>query len=162
MRRAGAGFSLVELVAVMVIVGVLSAIALPRFADTEPFAARGFYDEAAAAARYAQGLAIASGCATGVEFSAAAGTYRVLRYGGADCNDIGAATTPVTRPGSTDPFVGTAPAGVTIDADLSFHFDRIGRPRNGAGVPIDDPAALMVGIGGRDLRIAPATGMVGE
>ena len=56
---ADAGFSLVELVAILVVIGILAAFAAPRFADRTGFESRGFYDQAQGLVRYAQKIAIA-------------------------------------------------------------------------------------------------------
>jgi MSHA pilin protein MshC len=58
MRRE-AGFTIVELVAVMVIAGTIAAIAAPRFVGKDAFEARGSYGTLSAALRYAQKTAIA-------------------------------------------------------------------------------------------------------
>ena len=42
LTRPQRGFTLVELVTVMVIIGILSATAAPRFFDTDVFANRGY------------------------------------------------------------------------------------------------------------------------
>ena len=53
------GFTLVELVTIMIMAGVLAAFAIPRFVGRTGFESRGFYDNATATVRYAQKLAIA-------------------------------------------------------------------------------------------------------
>jgi MSHA pilin protein MshC len=57
-----AGFTLVELVTVIVLVALLTAVAGPRFFDNQPFRERGYVDELASSLRYSQRVAIASGC----------------------------------------------------------------------------------------------------
>ena len=60
--RSNSGFSMVELIVVILVLGILAAIAMPRFVDLDSFRARAAYDEVAGAVRYAQKLAVASGC----------------------------------------------------------------------------------------------------
>lgn len=54
------GFTLVEMITIIVILGIIAVVAMPRFADTNVFRDRATADQVAAALRYAQKVAIAS------------------------------------------------------------------------------------------------------
>jgi MSHA pilin protein MshC len=58
-KRAEAGFTMVELIVVMVLVGILGAIGAGRFFNRTGFDAAAFAEQSAAMLRYAQKLAIA-------------------------------------------------------------------------------------------------------
>lgn len=155
-HRRATGFTLVELVAVMTIVGILSVVAGPRFFDSEVFAARGFADDAASALRYAQKLAVASGCATHFELDNSG--YRVARWrGGIDCNDRTGTLDAVRRPGG-DTFEAASPEDVTVGS-LELFFDAIGRPRNATDGSLLS-AAQQVDIGAHRISVEPETGLV--
>ena len=56
------GFTLVELLTVVVLLGILSVFALGRFFGPDQFAARGFFEDTRNAMQFAQKLAIITGC----------------------------------------------------------------------------------------------------
>jgi MSHA pilin protein MshC len=62
MRPVERGFTMVELIVVIVIAGILAIVVGPRFFDRQVFDERLFFEESLSAARYAQKLAVASGC----------------------------------------------------------------------------------------------------
>jgi MSHA pilin protein MshC len=53
------GFTIIELVMVMVLAGILAVAVIPRFANKTAFDERGFFDQTIDMVRYAQKLAIA-------------------------------------------------------------------------------------------------------
>jgi MSHA pilin protein MshC len=85
-RRHARGFTLVELVAVLVILGIVAAVVAPRFVDTAVFSERGYADEIATSLRYARRIAVASGCnvrftVNAAGYSAAQPTVRCVTAG---------------------------------------------------------------------------------
>lgn len=147
---------MVELVMIMVILGALAVVAVPRFFAREAFDERGFFDESLAAARYAQRLAVATGCDVQVSFGPV-GYALNSRAGG--CTS-GAFTAPVPHPSRPGQFSGSPPAGVVVGPAATWYFDKIGRPRDGAGVLLPVPA--IVSVGGLTLVVEPETGYVHE
>jgi len=81
------GFTLVELIAVMIIIAVLAVAALPRLFERQTFDARGFSDGTLAMLRYAQKAAIAERRTVCVDFSASAVSLRVASAAGATACD---------------------------------------------------------------------------
>jgi prepilin-type N-terminal cleavage/methylation domain-containing protein len=85
-RRAAAGFTLFELLLVLAIVGVVSVIALPRFArSTAGYRAEMAARRAAADLEWVRRRARAAGSSRTIAFDANGGAYTIARMG--DAND---------------------------------------------------------------------------
>ena len=123
-RARETGFTTVELVVTLVIIGILSAIALPRFQDNTAFTQRGFYDEVKAALRYAQKLAIAKRREVCVDFppGQVVLTFNPTTVVGAACSSA------VNLPGQSAPYVVNVPTGIALVASANFRFNGLGQP----------------------------------
>ncbi|WP_296509995.1 Tfp pilus assembly protein FimT/FimU [Rhodoferax sp.] len=128
--RRTRGFTLVELVMVIVLLGVLSVYAVPRMINTGDFYARGFFDQSLAYLRYAQKVAIAQRRTVCVSLSASAISLRLA-------NAAGSNTCTIDLPGPGGESGLTARSGVAFSSSLtSFNFDGLGQPVNAStGAP---------------------------
>lgn len=125
--RGQRGFSIVELVVVIVVIGLLAVVAVPRFFDSSVFEQRAWSDEIAAAVRYARVVAVGSGCAVRVTLAANAYVLeqQASAAGHCDATDTGWPVTVKLADGQ--PASGSAPAGVSLAPAISFVIDAAGR-----------------------------------
>ncbi len=124
------GFTVVELIMVMVILGVVAAYAAPRLLNLSDFYARGFHDETLAYLRYAQKTAIAHRRTVCLAFSANTLTLTL-----AATPNTSTCTLPLN--GSTGSSVLTARTGVTYaPVPSAFSFNALGQPINSSGTLI--------------------------
>jgi MSHA pilin protein MshC len=131
------GFTLVELIMTMVIVGILAAVAAPRFFDTNVFQSRGFADQVQASLRYAQKVAIAQRRSVCVAFDSVAVPNNITLTIDSDtppdgaCNPAPAGN--LQSPSGDASYVISAPDGVafgTAPAPVDFRFNALGTPTN--------------------------------
>lgn len=112
-NHATRGFTLVELVVVMVLVGILAAYIVPRLTLRSGFDERTLQEELVSTARYAQQLAMMRGTANGVAFIVGATDYSI------EVNGV-----PITHPNS-QPFPVNYPNGITTAA-VTFTYTALG------------------------------------
>jgi MSHA pilin protein MshC len=146
LRSHCAGFTLLEMVTIIVIVGILSLLVTARFGTSDSFDSRGFYDKATATVRFAQKTAVAWRrpvyvCVTATQV--AVGT-------------ASGCATPITNPVTNQLAVETAPAGVTLNA-VEFSFDGLGRPNAAATITF---TSTIAGDPARQITVAAETGYV--
>jgi MSHA pilin protein MshC len=146
------GFTIVELVVIIVLISVVSAIALPRLFNQSAAEEAGFHLDLLSALRYAQKNAIATGCDVQATISAATRSY-VLNYrsGGSNTScGSGAFADPVPHPQGQGNFAGTASTNVTISNDLTVVYSSSGSPSSGG----------TVSVGSKTITVEPLTGYV--
>lgn len=114
------GFSLVELIAVIIVLGVISVVVLPRFANSDSAAVQSARDQALAALFTAQQIAMARASDDNpIRVTVTADRLNVTEDG-----------SPVTATGGTYPLV--LPEGVSISAGTgSYTYDKLGRTQSG-------------------------------
>jgi MSHA pilin protein MshC len=143
------GFTLIELIVTLIMIGILAAVAAPRFFGTHGFEERGFHDEVLFALRFAQKAAVAQRRLVCVQFpDVKTVTLRIsAAYPAAACD------TDLAGPDGTTPYTIDATANTKYrNADVQFSpvpatvsFDPLGRPGAAATIFVANfPAAITV------------------
>lgn len=129
------GFTLVEMIVLMIITGIVAVAILPKWTGSSGFDERTFRDRVVTALRYAQKSAIATRRTTCASFAAspASVSFRISSSNGAsDCSSGSALA-------GTDgnALVVTAGSGVSFSAlPTAIVFDAAGRPASAASIAI--------------------------
>lgn len=158
-RHEAAGFTLVELITVLVVAAILAAVAAPRFFTRSAFEERGFYDQVLATLRYAQRVAIAERREACVALTASTVTLSLnpSTTAGAACSAI------VRTPGESAPYAIAVPTGLTLALAFpnpSFRFNGLGQPVSDAGALLGDQTITLTGTDARNITVWGQTGYV--
>jgi len=150
--RTQSGFTLVELIVVIVIVGIIGVMAMPRFFDSRVFSERGYYEELAAALRFSQSAAVATGCPVRFVLTAADYAAEQQQPLGGRCNPGDTSWGQPVRLADGSAVQGVAPQGVSAAPAVTIVFNALGATGLGAN--------QAVSVGTHTLTVNAASGYI--
>lgn len=147
------GFTLIELIMVLVLVGIVAVFAAPRLGGQD-FNARGFHDGTLAFLRYAQKTAIAQRRTVCVAFTADAATLTIASAANTSSCDTNLAGPDGTMPGR----VAAAPGIAYQAVPGPFFFKALGQPKQALALQVTQ-AGTPIGVA---ITVEAETGYVHE
>ena len=146
------GYTIIELVLVIVILGIIGTVAGPRFFDNTVYDERAYFDELAGALRYAQKVAVASGC--NVQVAIAASSYTLTQQAALSghCNPLDTSYPVSVLLPSGEAVTGSAPTGVTTAPAVTVIYTALGQTSLGSN--------QVLSVGSRNLTIYADSGLV--
>lgn len=146
------GYTIVEVLLVIVILAILGTVAGPRFFDNDAFDERAYYDELVSALRYAQKTAVASGCPVRVDVGVTsyALSQQTIAAGHCDASDA-SFPVPVRLP-TGEVMSGTAPDGITTAPTATVTYNALGQTSLAANQAL--------AVGARTLTVQADSGLV--
>jgi len=148
------GFTLVELILVIVLLGILSAVAAPRFFQRSSFDARVLFDDTLNALRYTQKIAVATGCQT--QFVVTDNSYSLLKEQNCGDGDFTADSDEPNKNKIANPVSGAA-AYQGEQANISLSASRQNTTFTALGHTVESTDNVIT-IGHRTITIIAATG----
>ncbi len=144
------GFTIVELIMVIVILGIISAVAVPRFFDRQVFDERFYFEEALSTVRYGQKLAVASGCLVNVKIN---NSGYALAYGAGACSGI-----QIKDPSDKN-YPIQPPANVAVQGGMDIEFNSLGCITADSSIDCSS-GNNTVTVGNFSFRVHAATGFI--
>ena len=134
------GFTMIEIIAVLVIISVLAAVAVTKIGSTQRYSALAEADILKAYLRYVNFRALSDIGTWGMRFDGT--SYTMLRNGSA-------ATYNLPNENSS---THTMPDGITVAGDTVI-FDEWGTPVNASGSPVTENITINIAAGGETIPI---------
>jgi prepilin-type N-terminal cleavage/methylation domain-containing protein len=165
-RRFASGFTLIELIAVMTIVAIMGAIAVPSLSSISQMRERSSARQLLRDLTFARQRSMATGARTWVVFDLSAQTWSLqvedpLQPGRANAqplDDPTGSTAYVVSLGA-EQSAGVQLASADFDGDPEVGFNRLGEPLNRAELPLGTPG-LVAFSGGSAITVSPGCGVV--
>jgi MSHA pilin protein MshC len=157
------GFTIIELVMVLVIAGIMAVVATSKFFSTIDYDRRVYYDEVLNSIRYARKLAVATNAHVQVDLTSTSITVR-NRIEGSNCT-TGTTFSPVTDPANRiSGYVKTAPGPVTLtfSANWPIYFNGLGQALRASNCTVLTSAApgTVTIVNGNKVTVTGETGFV--
>jgi len=158
------GFTLPELIVVLLVTGILAVAAVPRLSDTGGFAARGSADFVATALRDAQkaALAMRRNVCVAVSSTGLALTYATAAGNDQACSSANVLPNPANGR-AYDNAANALPGGAMMTSTAAtIVFDALGRPLSAPSMLLTSAVTIAIAAGGhgRSVAIEPQTGYV--
>jgi len=148
------GFTLIELIMVILMLSILSATAMPKFFEKDVFAERAFFSDTLNAIRYAQKLAVTTGC--NVQVSISSNSYTLTRQGTSSSTSCSGSTynLAIPHPSSDASTYSGSETDVTLTSSVSpFYFYPLGTASHDVTLTIN---------GTKTIQVIKETGLVYE
>ncbi len=146
------GFTLVELVMCMVLMGIISTSVLPKFFNLTSYKEKALFDDTLNAIRYAQKLAVATGC--NVQFVTSSNQFSLKRPAGrGTCTSVTSAdfSSNVVQHASSGNYTGSQ-SGINLST-ITLYFNALGIIASSTGTGISVGASHAI-------TVVPSTGFV--
>ncbi|MCM8800681.1 MAG: hypothetical protein NC912_01490 [Candidatus Omnitrophica bacterium] len=157
------GYNFIEVVMIILIIGILAGLSIPRFASFSMIKLSGAVKKTVSDIRYIQQLAISQHQDYYLNFNAITDTYEARRV-----LDNAYAIDPFTRANmqtnfTTDPqYRGIDITGVNFGGTSSLRFNWKGEPQDANGNPLTNSGWINLSYGGNNITIyiSPNTGRI--
>ena len=154
------GFTLIEIAMVIIIVGIMSVAALPRFFSLATYHQAVYYQEILSALRYARKLAIATDSHIQVTVTANSITLQ-RRIEGSSCNTGTTFQTVIDPASQAGSYLRSAPGNValTFSSQWPLYFDGLGQANQASTCTVITSGTVSI-VGGNTVTVIGATGFV--